>query len=85
MLKLRGAPALSGFRLRKLQRKVSQQVGKPVEIYAEFVHLVELSESLEAAELEVLDRLLEYGPALEVHHPEGQLVLVVPRPGTISP
>jgi len=85
MLKLRGAPALSDFRLRKLQQKVSERIGKPVAIYAEFVHLVELFETLEPGELEVLERILQYGPALEVHEPEGRLLLVTPRPGTISP
>ncbi|HHC72979.1 MAG TPA: phosphoribosylformylglycinamidine synthase, partial [Thiotrichales bacterium] len=85
MLKLRGAPALSDFRLRKLQQKVSERIGKPVAIYAEYVHLVELFETLEPGEPEVLERILQYGPALEVHEPEGRLLLVTPRPGTISP
>ena len=85
MLKLRGAPALSDFRLQKLQGKVSERLGKPIKIYAEFVHLVELFESLEEDELAVLERILEYGPALAVHEPEGQPLLVTPRPGTISP
>jgi len=85
MLKLRGAPALSDFRLQKLQQRVSDRLGKSVGIYAEFLHLVELFETLDSQQLEVLNNLLEYGPALAVHEPEGELILVTPRPGTISP
>ncbi len=85
MLKLRGAPALSDFRLQKLQKRISEKLGKTVEIYAEFLHLVELFETLDSRQLEVLNSLLEYGPALTVHEPEGALILVTPRPGTISP
>src|SRR5690606_24740892 len=32
-----------------------------------------------------LDKLLTYGPAIASHEPRGQLILVTPRPGTISP
>ncbi len=85
MLKLRGAPAFSEFRLRKLEQKVARRLGRPVELYAEFLHLVELFETLESDELRVLERVLRYGPTLEVHEPRGRMLLVAPRPGTISP
>ncbi len=85
MLKLRGAPALSPFRLKKLQQKIQEKTGRTVGLYAEFIHLVELFETLEEEELAVLERILQYGPALEVHEPAGRLLLVTPRPGTISP
>src|SRR5690606_15713922 len=32
-----------------------------------------------------LDKLLTYGPAIASHEPRGQMLLVTPRPGTISP
>lgn len=35
--------------------------------------------------LEKLEKLLTYGPTIEEHEPEGLLLLVTPRPGTISP
>ncbi|WP_456417791.1 phosphoribosylformylglycinamidine synthase [Thiolapillus sp.] len=85
MLKLRGAPAFSDFRLEKLNTRLTENLGKPVSVYAEFVHLVELSEELSASQQNVLDQILRYGPALASHKPEGSLVLVAPRPGTISP
>jgi len=85
MLKLRGAPAYSDFRLEKLTRKLAEDLGKPVSLYAEFIHLVELFEDLTGEEQQVLDRILRYGPALASHEPRGRLLLVTPRPGTISP
>ena len=32
-----------------------------------------------------MKKLLTYGPSLASHQPQGQLFLVTPRPGTISP
>ena len=85
MLTLRGAPALSDFRQNKLERRLAEAVGRPLELYAEFIHFAELSQALDGNEQAILDRLLRYGPHLAEHEPAGQLLLVVPRPGTISP
>ena len=54
---------------------------------ARFVHFVALDGELGADELAVLEALLHYGPraAAEPGSAEGDLMLVVPRPGTISP
>ncbi|MFP5441127.1 MAG: phosphoribosylformylglycinamidine synthase, partial [Gammaproteobacteria bacterium] len=84
MLILRGAPALSAFRLRKLLDSLG---GTPVTgIVAFHVHLLD-SDPLAAEQRAILDRLLSYGPAMgSVAEPAGSsLRLVVPRPGTISP
>ena len=85
MLVLRGAPALSDFRLRKLEARLAAALDRPVGVYAEHLHFAELDGELEAAQRQVLERLLRYGPSLPAHEPVGRLVLVVPRPGTISP
>ncbi len=85
MLKLRGAPAFFDFRLEKLNIRLAETLGKPVSVYAEFVHFIELSEELSDAQQIILNRILRYGPALTSHEPVGSLVLVTPRPGTISP
>lgn len=85
MLILRGAPALSESRLNKLQQRLCDRIGRNVQLYAEFSHFAELSQTLNEEESRVLDRLLRYGPTLAEHDPEGQLLLVVPRPGTLSP
>ncbi len=85
MLILRGAPALSDFRLRKLTRRLESGLGKPISVYAEYMHFAELDQSLNGQEQAILGRLLCYGPQLTEHDPTGLLLLVVPRPGTISP
>jgi len=85
MLTLRGAPALSDFRLQKLSSRIAQATGLRLNVYAEFMHFAELSSDLSDTQGQVLNRVLRYGPALPEHDPSGQLVLVVPRPGTISP
>ncbi len=81
MLILPGSPALSAFRKEKL-------IGATPEISAlssHFVHFVDLHQPLDESEQAVLARLLEYGPRVEAEAEGGTLVLVVPRPGTISP
>ena len=85
MLVLRGAPALSDFRLRKLERRLVAATGRELQLYAEFRHFVELEQALDEGELATLERLLRYGPRLFSHEPAGELLLVVPRGGTISP
>jgi phosphoribosylformylglycinamidine synthase len=85
MLILRGAPALSDFRLQKLLKGLSS-AGIPAKgLHAEFVHIADLVESLTAEEREVLEKLLSYGPQRQIGKPAGFLQIVVPRPGTISP
>ena len=82
---LRGAPALSDFRVKKLLSQCAE-AGLPVnDIYAEFTHFAHLSDELSVDESSVLAKLLTYGPTIEEHEPTGTLLLVTPRPGTISP
>ena len=93
MLHLRGAPALSGSRSSELLRKIRTLLPAVSDLSAEFQHFVELTpgtEALESDSLDVLQQLLTYGPRDEVgndEEPEGieQSLLVVPRPGTLSP
>ncbi|MCS2155928.1 phosphoribosylformylglycinamidine synthase [Scandinavium sp. H11S7] len=82
---LRGSPALSAFRITKLLARF-QAAHLPVSnIYAEYVHFAELNAPLSEQEHDRLAQLLQYGPSLSSHTPAGKLLLVTPRPGTISP
>ncbi|WP_434359138.1 phosphoribosylformylglycinamidine synthase [Parasalinivibrio latis] len=82
---LRGSPALSEFRVNKLLESCLE-AGLPVTgIYAEFMHFAHIAAPLNDEETEKLARLLKYGPTLAEHAPEGTLLVVTPRPGTISP
>ncbi|MGS0824786.1 phosphoribosylformylglycinamidine synthase [Shewanella sp. 0m-8] len=82
---IRGAPALSAFRVQKLMQACESAALPVCQIYAEFIHLADLNEQLNENESQQLEKILTYGPAIEAHTPEGYLHFVTPRPGTISP
>ena len=85
MLVLRGAPALSTFRHDKLLSLLQAHVSQVTSLYAEFIHFADIKAPLDSDASQVLDRILSYGPQGCVENPHGQLFLVIPRPGTISP
>ncbi|MEH0389755.1 phosphoribosylformylglycinamidine synthase [Vibrio mimicus] len=82
---LRGSPALSEFRVNKLLTACREQHLPVTGIYAEFMHFADLKAEFNPQELEKLEKLLTYGPTIQEHEPQGLLLLVTPRPGTISP
>ncbi|NJI83240.1 phosphoribosylformylglycinamidine synthase [Shewanella sp. Iso12] len=82
---IRGAPALSAFRVQKLMQACEAAQLPVKQIYAEYVHLAYLSEALNPDDQVQLSKILTYGPAIESHEPQGTLLFVTPRPGTISP
>ncbi len=89
MLKLPGTPALSDFRINRLNLQLdSIKPGVHLDT-ARFIHFVDVAEDLKEAELALLNQLLSYGTAYSVQEPFHKLVtekwLVVPRAGTISP
>jgi len=84
MLRLRGSPALSEFRLTRLRAALAERVPRLQGLFAEFVHFADLERALDAEQERVLERLLTYGPRGGGQAPAGQTLLVVPRPGTIS-
>ncbi len=85
MLTLRGAPALSSFRTQKLLATLQQADAGVNAVYAEFMHFADLKAELDESGLRVLRQLLVYGPSEAAGDCEGELYLVAPRPGTISP
>ncbi|MDH3388073.1 MAG: phosphoribosylformylglycinamidine synthase [Gammaproteobacteria bacterium] len=85
MLCLPGSPALSEFRLRKLEQQLTD-AGITVDgLGSRFIHLVDSERELVESELEILNNLLTYGPAAQSIAVEGRAYYVLPRPGTISP
>jgi phosphoribosylformylglycinamidine synthase len=82
---LRGAAALSTFRVNQLLKNC-ETLNLPVaQIYAEYMHAADLTDALNDQERVVLQQLLTYGPKIAEHEPVGRLLFVTPRPGTISP
>ena len=84
LLILHGAPALSSFRLEKLLSALKAKQPNIRSIESAFIHFVETRHPLDAHQQGVLQTLLTYGgpPA---RASEGELFLVIPRIGTISP
>jgi len=85
VLMLRGSAALSPFRLDRLMNRLRVVLPAIETLYAEYRHFAVLDQALGPQELDVLERLLTYGPKLASHAPQGELLLTVPRLGTISP
>ncbi|MFK7977289.1 MAG: phosphoribosylformylglycinamidine synthase [Halioglobus sp.] len=94
MLTLRGAPALSAFRVDKLAQKLALIDPNLRLLHTEYVHFCAVvgDASLAPERLAVLASLLNYGEGGSADEsaltpvPEGAtLLLTVPRPGTISP
>jgi phosphoribosylformylglycinamidine synthase len=89
MLTLPGAPALSDFRTARLLASLRSRCDAIVSLSSRFVHFVQVHRELSAGERRVLDALLTYGPRLAESKSDGasavSTVVVIPRPGTISP
>ena len=83
MLELRGAPALSDFRIERLLASLRRSVPSLRGVQVHYRHFVNLRRVPAAEELRILERLLGHDP----NSPgvAGQRLLTVPRPGTISP
>ncbi|MEP7205770.1 MAG: phosphoribosylformylglycinamidine synthase [Casimicrobiaceae bacterium] len=87
ILMLRGRRALSPFRIAKLLAAFGEQCpGQPIAaVTAVFWHFVEASRPLSLPEQTVLARLLDYGPCDVGGLQDDAALVVIPRPGTISP
>jgi phosphoribosylformylglycinamidine synthase len=91
MLQLQGGPALSDFRLQKLRIALESGIDGLEFISTRYIHFVDTNRSLDDDALQVLQKILTYGPKseVEVREPVGDSYrlnrLVTPRFGTISP
>jgi len=85
MLIIPGAPALSRFRIDKLLESVRSTTPAVASLSSRYMHFVDVDGTLADAQRAVLDRLLSYGPTRRQAQEDGELVLVLPRFGTISP
>ncbi len=88
MFSLFGAPALSQFRLDQVLRTLTSSEPRVQGLAARWMHFVDTSRPLNEPELELLGKLLTYGPRVPAELqelPQGVRVLVTPRIGTESP
>ncbi len=85
ILTLRGPSALSGFRRDKHLARVQAAVPHVRSLHTQFMHFMQLRAALTAAETAQLHTLLNYGDTAPEAPADAHLLLVTPRPGTISP
>ena len=89
MLTLPGAPALSDFRTARLLASIRTRQAGVQTLRSQFIHFVQTRRELTADERRVLDALLTYGPKLSERAVDpaskSSRIVIVPRPGTISP
>ncbi len=85
MLILEGSRAFSDFNKNKLLTSLQKSLTGLIDIHARYWHFVKINEELSEAELSQLKELLHYGEGDDGERPYGELLLVTPRPGTISP
>ena len=84
MLILPGRSALSAARLDKLLTDLRRDEPRIEAVAAQFVHFVDLEAAFTGGERELLESVLDYGAGEVAGLKDAQLV-VIPRPGTISP
>ena len=85
MIILSGASSLSAFRRQKLLANLQYRIPSITSVVAEYVHFAEVDGILSDQDYATLTALMTYGPSEQKGATEGTLLLVLPRPGTISP
>ncbi len=84
MLILKGSPALSFYQTKTLLRQLQKEVDIN-DIYAQYIHFVEVEKAIGEQSQAVLEQILSYGAHYPKKTSKGRLFLVIPRLGTISP
>jgi phosphoribosylformylglycinamidine synthase len=85
ILRLRGRSAFSPFRLARLLRDARRHVPRIASVGAEYWHVIRVRRALSDTERDRLERILTYGPLYAPVESHGQILVVVPRLGTLSP
>ncbi|MGB9128019.1 MAG: phosphoribosylformylglycinamidine synthase [Thiobacillus sp.] len=85
IVSLPGAAALSPFRLDKIRREAAQQGLNLGTLAARHWHFLELDDALDAAQRRLVEQALDYGTPTDAPTAADPLILVTPRPGTLSP
>ena len=89
MIILPGSRAFSDFNKNKLLKILQKSIPELTDIHARYWHFVKMDQTLSNDEHNTLESLLHYSDSgvepEDAHEPVGELFLVVPRIGTISP
>ncbi len=85
IVSLPGAAALSPFRLDKIHREAARLGLKLGTLKARYWHFLEMETVLDAPQMRLVEQALAYGAPTDTPTAHDPLILVTPRPGTISP
>ena len=85
MLKIPGTSAFSDFRINNLLAELQAVEPNITTVSARFIHFVDVENDLNGSQLTILSQLLSYGSLQSSTECQGEILLVVPRSGTISP
>ena len=85
MLKIPGTSALSDFRVKKLLAQLQAVEPTISAVSAQFIHFVDVDGDLNPSQASTLSQLLSYGSLSSSTNDQGEVLLVVPRSGTMSP
>ena len=84
MLIFHGLSPFSKFSSQKLLKSIQEIDPSVSSIGAQYVHFVDIDSELTTNEAKIISSLLLYGPKSSAIKTNGEMRLVVPRPGTIS-
>ena len=85
MLIIPGGRAFSDFIQAKLLKDLQREVPAVTLVHARYQHFVDIEQTLDDSDTQRLEKLLSYGEVQDTTTPAGELFLVTPRVGTISP
>ncbi|PID45449.1 MAG: phosphoribosylformylglycinamidine synthase [Proteobacteria bacterium] len=85
MLIIPGGRAFSDFTQAKFLKELQREVPAVKQVHARYQHIADLEQALSDEEHKRLEGLLTYGEQQDTKTPAGELFLVTPRVGTISP
>jgi phosphoribosylformylglycinamidine synthase len=85
MLILPGGNALSDFRVNKLLPALQSCVPEITSVQSHYIHFAETNTELNDNEQGQLNALLSYGSAINTTNNHSAKLIIIPRPGTISP
>lgn len=85
MLILPGSSALSAFRRERLLAALTRALPKVTDIAAHHLHFIDVAADFPLPDRERLEALLADATGTEPEFDDGALLLVLPRPGTLSP
>jgi len=85
IIHITGGPAYSKFRKEKLLRNLQIINNQIKDIHSQYIHIIWCEKKITATHKAVLEKILYYGPRAQALTFKNNIIITMPRPGTISP